>query len=131
MQVQFYNIQIIISTMSAWMTWNITQTNSDLRYTDTIISTDYIDFYVQKYGYIACINFNRFKKDVPSNTAIEFIIPKGYRSVGTVSQMVQIGRSKLVTYFSTKATGESVITIYDGVLGGTTVYATFFYFARL
>jgi hypothetical protein len=44
--------------------------------------------------------------------------------------MQTVGRAKLVVYFHTSSGGNSSITVYDGLMKDSSVYAEIFYFSR-
>lgn len=105
--------------------------NSNLpTYTTSTVSTDYFDFVIRRYGYIASIYFSKCKKELPPNTPIHFIIPEGFRPVSLITKMQTVGRAKLVVYFHTSSGGNSSITVYDGLMKDSSVYAEIFYFSR-
>ena len=109
----------------------ISALNSNLpTYTTSTVSTDYFDFVIRRYGYIASIYFSKCKKELPPNTPIHFIIPEGFRPVSLITKMQTVGRAKLVVYFHTSSSGSSSITVYDGLMKDISVYAEIFYFSR-
>lgn len=122
MQVQFYNIQIIISTMSAWMTQNITQLNSDL-IRIAFIETESVSQYTQDLivgSYVATIvpDYSTVKGNILGSTLVAFGAD-GYES-GILSNKIVLGSiarseskiSKIVIFTNVMRTIRTRIAVF-------------------
>lgn len=78
--------------------------------------------------YRALIILQQFNTLKSTNFGKNLFTVYGFRAMRLAATMHAIGGNKLFTYFYTSSSGNTSVTIYDGLLKDTNVYAEIFYF---